>query len=111
MSIPAIGGISLGSFAPAAAASAAAAAAPPSAPAAPAGAGGGFGAALTGAVDNLQQLQSTSDSANVKAVTGNLNDIQDATVAAARVETTVQLVATVRNQAVDAFNTIMRMGG
>ena len=101
MSIPAIGALSLGAVNPAFGAPAI----PPAS-----GAGGGFAAALTGAVDNLQGLQSTSDAANVKAVTGNLNDIQDATVAAARVETTVQLVATLRNQAVDAFNTIMRMG-
>jgi flagellar hook-basal body complex protein FliE len=103
MSIPAIGALSFGAVQQ------------PTSPAAPApsgaSAGGGFGAALTGAVNNLQQLQSTSDAANVKAVTGNLNDIQDATVAAARVQTTVQLMATLRNQAVDAFNTIMRMGG
>jgi flagellar hook-basal body complex protein FliE len=103
MSIPAIGPIAFGSIQQATPAVGAASPA--------AGAGGGFGAALTGAVDNLQQLQSTSDAANVKAVTGNLNDIQDATVAAARVQTTVQLMATLRNQAVDAFNTIMRMGG
>lgn len=102
MSIPAIGALSLGNVQQAAPAV--------TAPSSGAGAGG-FGAALTGAVNNLQQLQSTSDAANVKAVTGNLNDIQDATVAAARVQTTVQLMATLRNQAVDAFNTIMRMGG
>jgi flagellar hook-basal body complex protein FliE len=102
VSIPAIGALSLGAVTPAFPTPAPTAAAP--------AAGGGFAAALTGAVDNLQGLQSTSDAANVKAVTGNLNDIQDATVAAARVQTTVQLVATLRNQAVDAFNTIMRMG-
>lgn len=105
MSIPGIGAISLGGVAPAFTPPA-----PIPAQAPASGAGGGFAAALTGALDNLQGLQSTSDAANVKAVTGNLNDIQDATVAAARVETTVQLVATLRNQAVDAFNTIMRMG-
>ncbi|MEN2741481.1 flagellar hook-basal body complex protein FliE [Microbacterium sp. X-17] len=103
MSIPAIGAISLGNVQQATPAVGATSSG--------SGAGGGFGAALTGAVNNLQQLQSTSDAANVKAVTGNLNDIQDATIAAARVQTTVQLMATLRNQAVDAFNTIMRMGG
>ncbi len=108
MSIPAIGapafgaGSALGAVNPSFAT-------PPRIPSTPA-TGGGFATALTSAVDNLQGLQSTSDAANVQAVTGNLNDIQDATVAAARVETTVQLVATLRNQAVDAFNTIMRMG-
>jgi flagellar hook-basal body complex protein FliE len=73
--------------------------------------GGGFEATLAGAINNLQGLQTTSDVANIQAVTsGNLDDIHNATIAAARVQTAVQLVAAVRNQAVDAFNEIMRMG-
>lgn len=72
---------------------------------------GGFESTLAAAVDNLQAQQTDSDEKNIEAVTtGNLDDIQDATIAAARVQTTVQLVAAVRNQAVDAFNEIMRMG-
>jgi flagellar hook-basal body complex protein FliE len=72
--------------------------------------GSGFASALTGAVDNLQQLQSTSDTLNIQAATGNLNDIQDATIAAAQVETTVQLVSALRNEAVQGVNQIMNMG-
>ncbi|MEV8213506.1 flagellar hook-basal body complex protein FliE [Leifsonia poae] len=68
-----------------------------------------FGNALTGAVDNLQQLQSTSDTLAIKAVTGNLDDIHDATLASTRAQVTLELVAGVRNKAVDAFNEIMRM--
>jgi flagellar hook-basal body complex protein FliE len=71
--------------------------------------GSAFGASLTGAIDNLQQLQSTSDNLAVQAVTGNLDDIHDATIAATRAQTTMDLVATVRNKGVDAFNEIMRM--
>jgi len=80
-------------------------------PAASAGApaGGDFATALTGAVDNLQQLQSTSKSLAVSAVTGNLDDIHAATLAATRAQITLELVATVRNKGVDAFNEIMRM--
>ena len=109
MTIPSIASLSFGSVG--AASPAVPSAVPPATGAAAGPGAGGFATALTGAVDNLQQLQSTSDAANLRAVTGNLNDIQDATIAAARIETTVQLVATMRNQAVDAFNTIMRMGG
>lgn len=76
----------------------------PSAPA-----GGNFATTLTGAVDNLQQLQSTSKSLAVSAVTGNLDDIHAATLAATRAQVTLELVATVRNKGVDAFNEIMRM--
>jgi flagellar hook-basal body complex protein FliE len=71
--------------------------------------GAAFGNALTGAVDNLQQLQGTSDKLAIQAVTGNLDDIHDATLASTRAQVTLELVAGVRNKAVDAFNEIMRM--
>ncbi|MCI0156926.1 flagellar hook-basal body complex protein FliE [Leifsonia shinshuensis] len=74
------------------------------------GAGGSsFSTALSGAVDNLQQLQGTSDALAVQAVTGNLDDIHKATLASTRAQVTLELVAGVRNKAVDAFNEIMRM--
>jgi flagellar hook-basal body complex protein FliE len=71
--------------------------------------GSGFGASLSGAVDNLQQLQSASNELSIKAVTGDLNDIHTATIASARAQVTLELVAAVRNKGVDAFNEIMRM--
>ena len=71
--------------------------------------GAAFGNALTGAVDNLQQLQGTSDKLAIQAVTGNLDDIHNATLASTRAQVTLELVAGVRNKAVDAFNEIMRM--
>jgi len=78
-------------------------------PAAPATTGGDFGAALTGAVDNLQSLQSASKELAVSAVTGNLDDIHKATLASTRAQVTFELVAAVRNKGIDAFNEIMRM--
>jgi len=71
--------------------------------------GSGFGTALAGAVDNLQQLQSTANTQAVAAVTGNLDDIASATIAATRAQVSLELVAAVRNKGVDAFNEIMRM--
>jgi flagellar hook-basal body complex protein FliE len=71
--------------------------------------GSDFGSALAGAVDNLQQLQSTSDTLAIKAVTGDLNDIHQATIAATRAQVTMEVVAAVRNKGVEAFNDIMRM--
>ncbi|MFF2050931.1 flagellar hook-basal body complex protein FliE [Leifsonia sp. NPDC058194] len=71
--------------------------------------GAAFGTALSGAIDNLQQLQGTSDKLAIQAVTGNLDDIHDATLASTRAQVTLELVAGVRNKAVDAFNEIMRM--
>ena len=74
-----------------------------------AGSGGGFSSMLTSAVGNLQSTQSTSDSLAVKAVTGDLSDIHQATIAATRAQVTLELVSTVRNKGVEAFNDIMRM--
>lgn len=71
--------------------------------------GTGFATALAGAVDNVQQLQSTSKELSLKAVTGNLDDIHTATLASTRAQVTLELVAAVRNKGVDAFNEIMRM--
>ncbi|KQO64917.1 flagellar hook-basal body complex protein FliE [Curtobacterium sp. Leaf261] len=69
----------------------------------------GFGASMANAVDGLQQLEGTSKNLAVKAVTGNLDDIHDATIASTRAQVTLELVAAVRNKGVDAFNEIMRM--
>jgi flagellar hook-basal body complex protein FliE len=69
----------------------------------------GFASALTGAVNNLQQLQSTSNSYAIQAVTGDLDDIHTATIASSRAAVTLELVAAVRNKGVEAFNDIMRM--
>ncbi|RKR13616.1 flagellar hook-basal body complex protein FliE [Arthrobacter oryzae] len=71
--------------------------------------GSAFATSLTGAVDNLQQLQSTSNQLAVSAVTGNLDDIHNATLAATRAQVTLELMSTMRNKGVDAFNEIMRM--
>ena len=71
--------------------------------------GSSFATSLGGAIDNLQGLQNTSDALAVQAVTGNLSDIHDATIAATRAQVTLELVAAVRNKGVDAFNEIMRM--
>ena len=71
--------------------------------------GSAFAAQLAGAVDNAQALQAESKTLAVKAVTGDLNDIHQATIASTRASLTLELVAAVRNKGVDAFNEIMRM--
>ncbi|MER2135686.1 MAG: flagellar hook-basal body complex protein FliE [Arthrobacter sp.] len=81
-----------------------------SAPAAAAGTGGtAFAAQLAGAVDNAQALSSESKTLAIQAVTGDLNDVHQATIASTRASLTLELVAAVRNKGVDAFNEIMRM--
>jgi flagellar hook-basal body complex protein FliE len=71
--------------------------------------GSSFGSVLGGVVQGLQDQQSTADSLAVKAVTGDLTDIHQATLAATRAQVTMELVSAVRNKGVDAFNEIMRM--
>ena len=71
--------------------------------------GSGFGTSLTGALTNLQSLQSESNTLAVQAVTGNLDDVHAATIAATRAQVTLELVSTLRVKGVDAFNEIMRM--
>ena len=78
------------------------------APAAP-GSDAAFGAALAGSIDNLQGLQSTSGELAIKAVTGDLDDVHDYTVASSQAKVALELTAAVRNKAVEAFTEIMRM--
>lgn len=77
--------------------------------AAPSTDGSAFGSMLAGAVDDLQALKGTADTLAVSAVTGDLNDIHQATIAATRAQVTMEVVAAVRNKGVEAFNEIMRM--
>ena len=71
--------------------------------------GSSFSSVLGGVVDNLSGLQSTANSLAVKAVTGDLTDIHQATLAATRAQVTMDLVSAVRNKGIDAFNSIMNM--
>lgn len=71
--------------------------------------GAGFGVSLGNAIDGLQKMQATSNELSIKAVTGDLQDIHDATLASTQAQVTLELVAAVRNKGVDAFNEIMRM--
>ena len=71
--------------------------------------GTAFAGSLSGALGQLQSLQSNANTLAVQAVTGDLGDIHRATIAATRAQTTLELVATVRNQAITGFNEMMRM--
>jgi flagellar hook-basal body complex protein FliE len=66
-------------------------------------------AGVLGQVEQVQQLQSTSQDLAVRAVTGDLDDVHDYTIAAARSSLALELTAAVRNKAVEAFTEIMRM--
>lgn len=77
---------------------------------APSGAqAGSFGSQLAGQVDSLQALQGERDTLTLQAVTGDLEDIHEATIAAAEASTTMDLMVAMRNSGLQAFNELMRI--
>lgn len=68
-----------------------------------------FGDVFADAVQNLQEKQRKARELGVAAVTGQLDDVHDYTIAAQESALTMELTTTIRNKAVDMFNEIMRM--
>lgn len=71
--------------------------------------GSQFGSTLSGALENVQSLQSTSNELAIQAVTGDLTDIHAATLASSRASIALEMASTFRNRGVEAFNEVMRM--
>lgn len=70
---------------------------------------GDFGTALAGQVDALQAMQGERDTLSLRAVTGDLQDIHEATIAAAEASATMDLMVALRNTSLQAFNELMRI--
>ena len=66
-------------------------------------------ASVASGIDSLQAAQSNTNDLAIKAVTGDLDDVHDYTIAAAQSAVQLELTATLRNKAVEAFQEIMRM--
>ena len=75
----------------------------------PSASGGDFASILSSSLDNLQATQSNADSLATQAATGNLKDVSDYMIASNEASLATQTVVTIKNQAVSAFNEIMRM--
>jgi flagellar hook-basal body complex protein FliE len=76
----------------------------------PGGVGAGsFGNVLSQQLDKLNAAQGKADDLALQAATGDLQSIQDYTIAATEAQLLTQLTVAVRNKAVEAFNDIMRM--
>lgn len=73
-----------------------------------AGAGDSFASVAAG-IDSLQAAQANTNKLAIAAVTGDLDDVHDYTIAAAQSATQLELTAALRNKAVEAFQEIMRM--
>ena len=71
--------------------------------------GTGFASVLADAVDGVNDKQATSSELALKAVSGDLDDVHDYTIAATEAAVALELTVALRNKAVDAFTEIMRM--
>ncbi len=71
--------------------------------------GDGFAAILASSFDKLQSTQSAADSLATQAATGDLQDVHDYMIASTEASLATEMVVTIKNKAVEAFNEIMRM--
>ena len=86
-----------------------AAATPDAVAQAPAAGDNGFADVLVSSLEELQAKQSTSDGLAVQAATGDLRDVHDYMIAANEAKLATEMLVTVKNKAVEAFNEVMRM--
>jgi flagellar hook-basal body complex protein FliE len=70
--------------------------------------GGSFDNAISSALDNLQQVQSTASNDAVQAAAGQGN-IADAMIASTQASVATQVTTAVTNKAIDAFTQVMNM--
>jgi flagellar hook-basal body complex protein FliE len=71
--------------------------------------GDGFAAVLASSIDGLQGAQKTADTLATQAATGDLKDVSDYMIASNEAALATEMVVTIKNKAVEAFNEIMRM--
>jgi flagellar hook-basal body complex protein FliE len=71
--------------------------------------GDGFASVLTSSIEQLQSTQNTADSLAAQAATGDLKDVHDYMIARNEASLATEMVVTLKNKAVEAFNEIMRM--
>lgn len=73
------------------------------------GSGTDFASVLATSLDGLQATQSKADGLALQAASGDLKDVHDYMIASNEASLATQMVVTIKNKAVDAFNEIMRM--
>ena len=69
----------------------------------------GFAAVLASSFDQLASTQKTADTLATQAATGDLKDVHDYMIASTEAALATEMVVTIKNKAVEAFNEIMRM--
>ena len=68
-----------------------------------------FASVLASSMDQLQSTQATADNLATQAATGDLRDVHDYMIASNEASLATEMVVAIKNQAVSAFNEIMRM--
>ena len=71
--------------------------------------GSDFASILASSVDQLQATQTNADNLATQAATGDLKDVHDYMIASNEASLATEMAVTIKNQAVSAFNEIMRM--
>ena len=71
--------------------------------------GSAFASVLASSVDQLQATQTNADNLATQAATGNLQDVHDYMIASNEASLATEMTVAIKNQAVSAFNEIMRM--
>ena len=69
----------------------------------------GFASVLAASFDRMQGVQASADALAAQAATGDLKDVHDYMIARAEASLATEMVVTLKNKAVEAFNEIMRM--
>lgn len=68
-----------------------------------------FADILGSKVDEMQGMQGNRDNLTLQAVTGDLQDVHDATIAAAEASAMMDLMVALRNTSLQSFNELMRI--
>ena len=68
-----------------------------------------FGSMLFQKMEETNQLQKSADSATMDLATGKTRNIHEAILAMEMADTSLRLMVTVRNKAIEAYQEIMRM--
>lgn len=68
-----------------------------------------FGQFLTDALNDVSELQKTSNKASVDLAAGRVEDVSQVMIATEKASVALQLTMQVRNKIVDAYQEVMRM--
>ena len=71
--------------------------------------GESFGNALGQGLQEVENLDMTAQTKAIGAATGDLDDVHDYVIAAVQAQTAVELTTTLRNKALESFQSIMGM--